>query len=1225
MAKLVFKIQDGKDMEYLLTTAETTLGRREDNEIVINNTWISGRHAMFSLGKDGLYEVKDLGSSNGTFVNGVRVESQKLRDGDAVSFGQLDTLFVDEGHPKLPVAVAPKPAVPEPSPVLKITPSTMSNGSAQQQAEPNELGQSPSVKSPTGGDQATRVVPSPGSQSGVATLEPPKRSAVAATLERPAPAADASNLSKVPAAEIAQAAEQLKVMQAQLVELRQQAEQEQKTDEARRTQVETDLKAKAQELTAMESAAREMEQAASARREEKISFEELSSQARAARQELLEMTQQTAALRAEAAVLGAKNFQLIQTQITQDKLQQSIADAQAAHQHEIAAHEALMASNKQALAEVRQSLAELQERTQAEEVRHLEASQHSASQMETLQSLHEQSERLATVRQELEETQRSAEVEQKRQGELIAKAGEELRSIKAEVAEAQVVKSSLLEAKSELADVRQALENEGNLLAKARATAASEISEWEARIVSLQQLHAKHQSEQELTLAILQAERRSLEPAVKALQAEHRELEKATQQMAMMKEQLAHLEQEKQAHTVEIAALSASRAEQEEALVAATARHAESQEKWSALQKLLGEGSVESKRLSADLQKSVQALEDTGRRYEKIQKETEQAMVALAGYHQELASVGGKLQELAETETQLQRVQADLQSTQAALQKEQQTAADLGRSRLEKEKSIFDLNTEIDRLSSLQKEMQAVEPKLAAASAEFALFEKYLQDSREASAKLREEQKSLQQGNATEASKLAQLQNQAADLEKQVAAAQRQSQEVEVALRAKSMEADQAHATFENHQKELQCSLQAGEIKLQTQRGELLALSGQRDALQKEVADSTHELQTRAASLDQHQREISAARATLAEQHAALKASQLELQNAGKALEALKAEQRTATQTAENFQKQHVTLDQELHAKREKLALEKKVFEQRQRESMELEVKLQQQTAAQQQIAAKSAEEIKSLATMHGQRAKLESELSELQAGIAKRQAQSQEATTAAEMAATCLAEVTDALKSSKKEMASLQQSKATLSAEVKAMESTRRKLDVEMQAQQSKRQEFEDLARRAMEYQTLLAQGPPPLTPGKVARLEEQIKVLEDRRNTIAAAIDTNWGTVHDMGKNLIKQLDFQDDLIAQLENNQSSPEALGQVKVLRAGILDMLREFGITAYGYAPETEVDMAMRKRIQIVESRTSDHAKTKILATFRPGYVCTSAPDHPPTLLRKAEVSVSTPT
>ena len=113
-------------------------------------------------------------------------------------------------------------------------------------------------------------------------------------------------------------------------------------------------------------------------------------------------------------------------------------------------------------------------------------------------------------------------------------------------------------------------------------------------------------------------------------------------------------------------------------------------------------------------------------------------------------------------------------------------------------------------------------------------------------------------------------------------------------------------------------------------------------------------------------------------------------------------------------------------------------------------------------------------------------------------------------------------------------------------------------------------------------------------------------------------------MGKNLIKQLDFQDDLISQLENNQSSPEALGQLKVLRAGILDMLREFGITAYVYAPETEVDMAMRKRIQIVESCMSDHAKTKILATFRPGYVCTSAPDQPPTLLRKAEVSVSTP-
>ena len=113
MAKLVFKIRDGEDMEYPLTAESTTLGRNESNDIVINNSWISSRHAIFKKGADGVYELTDLGSSNGTFVNGEKVEGVKLKDGDAVSFGQLDTIF--ENKPKQPAA-SPTPAKPSAEP-----------------------------------------------------------------------------------------------------------------------------------------------------------------------------------------------------------------------------------------------------------------------------------------------------------------------------------------------------------------------------------------------------------------------------------------------------------------------------------------------------------------------------------------------------------------------------------------------------------------------------------------------------------------------------------------------------------------------------------------------------------------------------------------------------------------------------------------------------------------------------------------------------------------------------------------------------------------------------------------------------------------------------------------------------------------------------------------------------------------------------------------------------
>lgn len=70
-----------------LDKEEITIGRIEENEIVIKNLAVSRHHAKI-YNKDGKVVMKDLGSANGTFVNGIRVEAAELTTGDVILIGK---------------------------------------------------------------------------------------------------------------------------------------------------------------------------------------------------------------------------------------------------------------------------------------------------------------------------------------------------------------------------------------------------------------------------------------------------------------------------------------------------------------------------------------------------------------------------------------------------------------------------------------------------------------------------------------------------------------------------------------------------------------------------------------------------------------------------------------------------------------------------------------------------------------------------------------------------------------------------------------------------------------------------------------------------------------------------------------------------------------------------------------------------------------------------------
>jgi len=73
----------GGDPIPLLKT-NLVVGRRESVDIVLRFPNVSGRHCELTL-ENGYWHVKDLGSSNGTKVNGSRVTEQRIEPGDTLS------------------------------------------------------------------------------------------------------------------------------------------------------------------------------------------------------------------------------------------------------------------------------------------------------------------------------------------------------------------------------------------------------------------------------------------------------------------------------------------------------------------------------------------------------------------------------------------------------------------------------------------------------------------------------------------------------------------------------------------------------------------------------------------------------------------------------------------------------------------------------------------------------------------------------------------------------------------------------------------------------------------------------------------------------------------------------------------------------------------------------------------------------------------------------------
>jgi pSer/pThr/pTyr-binding forkhead associated (FHA) protein len=95
MSKLILSMDDLVLKEIELSKERTTIGRKPHNDIQIDNLAISGEHAVvITILNDSFLE--DLGSTNGTFVNGQAIKKHFMQNGDTIELGKYRLEYVNE-------------------------------------------------------------------------------------------------------------------------------------------------------------------------------------------------------------------------------------------------------------------------------------------------------------------------------------------------------------------------------------------------------------------------------------------------------------------------------------------------------------------------------------------------------------------------------------------------------------------------------------------------------------------------------------------------------------------------------------------------------------------------------------------------------------------------------------------------------------------------------------------------------------------------------------------------------------------------------------------------------------------------------------------------------------------------------------------------------------------------------------------------------------------------
>ena len=113
MAKLVILTQGMTGRAHELNVDRTTVGRVEDNTFQIADPSVSSHHCEVLL-RDGEVVIRDLNSTNGSYINDTQITESVLKPGQKLRLGQIELKLETDG-PAPAAAGSPAPAAPAPT------------------------------------------------------------------------------------------------------------------------------------------------------------------------------------------------------------------------------------------------------------------------------------------------------------------------------------------------------------------------------------------------------------------------------------------------------------------------------------------------------------------------------------------------------------------------------------------------------------------------------------------------------------------------------------------------------------------------------------------------------------------------------------------------------------------------------------------------------------------------------------------------------------------------------------------------------------------------------------------------------------------------------------------------------------------------------------------------------------------------------------------------------
>ncbi len=96
---LVMFTQDGERRDFPITGDKATIGRNSDSDIQVSLGVVSRHHCELSVKQDTV-AVRDMGSSNGTYVNNKRVQQVEVKAGDTITVGPVVFTVVIDDQPE---------------------------------------------------------------------------------------------------------------------------------------------------------------------------------------------------------------------------------------------------------------------------------------------------------------------------------------------------------------------------------------------------------------------------------------------------------------------------------------------------------------------------------------------------------------------------------------------------------------------------------------------------------------------------------------------------------------------------------------------------------------------------------------------------------------------------------------------------------------------------------------------------------------------------------------------------------------------------------------------------------------------------------------------------------------------------------------------------------------------------------------------------------------------